>query len=141
MVDRDTLAAIGEVVVDAAVLEYWIAVLVAAVEDKDDNRARELAKKPGATLDALKKVAKERPDLGALYHDAKAVLDDRHVLAHSVNLIVDDPDLEPGYSVWNPRYDAEARITTQQILEHAQDIRIAARRVRDRFISETSGSR
>jgi hypothetical protein len=141
MVDHDTLAAIGEVVVDAAVLEYWIAVLVAAIEGKDDERARQLVSEAGGTLKVLKKLVKERPDLNSFYRDAKAVLGDRHVLAHSVNLIVDDPDLEPGYSIWNPRHDTEARIRTQEILEHAHDIRITARRARDLFISEISDSR
>lgn len=140
MVDDETLAAIGEVVVDAAVLEYWIAVLVAAVEGKDGNRARELAMSPGATLRALEKLAGKRPSLASLHRDAKSVLYDRNVLAHSVNLIVDDPDLEPGYSVWNPRHDAEARIVTQRILEHVQDIRIAVGRARALFIAEISGS-
>lgn len=118
MVERYTLAAIGEVVVDAAVLEYWLAVLVAAAEGKDDNRARDLAMKPG-TLKAFRELAKRRSDLDRLYRDANAVFGDRHVLAHSVNLIVDDANLEPGYSIWNPRHDAEARITRQEILEHA----------------------
>jgi hypothetical protein len=139
MVDRETLAAIGEVVVDAAVLQYWIAVLVAAVEGKDENRARQLLDKPGAALRALEKLAQERTDFAGVCRDAKAVLDDRNVLAHSVNLIEGDADLEPGYFIWNPRHDAKVRITMQQIFEHGQDIRIAVRRARDLFISVTSG--
>jgi hypothetical protein len=139
MVDRDTLAAIGEVVVDAAVLQYWIAVLVAAAEGTDEDRARQLLERPGAALRALEKLAQERTDFVRVYRDAKAVLDDRNVLAHSVNFIEEDADLEPGYSIWNPRHDAEVRITRQQILEHSQDIRIAVRRARDLFISVTSG--
>jgi hypothetical protein len=49
MEDHDRLATIGQVVVDAAVLEYFIAVLVAAIERRDEEWARrELAVHPGA---------------------------------------------------------------------------------------------
>jgi hypothetical protein len=139
MVDRGLLAAIGEVIVDAAVLEYWIAVLVAAIEGKDEDRARDLAASTGATLRALKHLVDERQDwseLNRLYRDAKAVLGDRHALAHSVAFADKDADTGPGYSIWNPRRDTEARITLEQVLDHARDIRIVVRRARSLFVSE-----
>ena len=55
MVDRGLLAAIGEVVVDAAVLEYFLAVLVAIIEGRDEEWAhRELVAHAGAARRALK---------------------------------------------------------------------------------------
>jgi hypothetical protein len=72
--DHDRLAAIGQVVVDAAVREYFIAVLVAAIEGRDEEWARrELAVRPGAARRALGGLVKARPDrsdLSRLCRDA-----------------------------------------------------------------------
>jgi hypothetical protein len=46
--DRELLAAIGEVVVDAAALEYFIAVLVAVIEGRDEEWARKQVAQTGA---------------------------------------------------------------------------------------------
>jgi hypothetical protein len=49
--DHDLLAAIGQVVVDAAALEYFIAVLVAAIEGRDEEWAR---REPGPVARAAR---------------------------------------------------------------------------------------
>jgi hypothetical protein len=131
MEDQELLAAIGQVVVNAAVLEYQVAVLVAVIEGRAEERARELAASTGEAMRALKKLAavQEAPaHLRGLYRDARAVLDDRHVLAHSIAMVDMETDGAPGYSIWNPRRDADAPVTVPQLLEHAQDIRIVTRR-------------
>jgi hypothetical protein len=140
LVDRELLAAIGEVVVDAAALEYLIAVLVAAIEGRDDERARKLAAKPRAARNALEGLVTARPDrldLRRLYRDAVAVLEDRHVIVHSVAM-ADLGGEEPGLGIWNPRHDAETRITAPEVRDHAHDIRIVARQARALIAAETS---
>jgi hypothetical protein len=85
--DRELLAAIGQVVVDAAALEYFIAVLVAVIEGRDEEWARKQVAQTGAARRALERLVNgrpDRPDLGRLCQDAAAVLDDRHRIAHSV---------------------------------------------------------
>lgn len=59
-------------------------------------------------------------------------------LVHSIALADMDARDEPGSSIWHPRTDAEARITAAQVLDHAHDIRIVARRARALFAAETS---
>lgn len=142
--ERELLAAIGEVVVDAAVLEYSIAVLVAVIEGRDEERARELVARAGRVLPALKDLVTARPDrpgLLPLYRDAKAVLDDRHVIVHSVALADMEARGEPGSGIWHPRSDTELRITAAQVLDHAHDIRIVARRARALFAAESPDGR
>jgi hypothetical protein len=142
MEDRELLAAIGQVVVDAALLEYFIAVLVAAMEGRDEEWAhRELAARAGAARRALKDLVTARPDradLGRLYQDAVAVLDDRHVIVHSVAVADLDASSAPGMGIWHPRSNTEVRITAPQVLDHAHDIRILTRRARALFLAEIS---
>ena len=131
--DRELLAAIGEVVIDASALEYLIAVLVAATEGQPEEHARKLAASPGAARTALGKLSAARParmDLELLYRDAVAVIKDRHRLVHSVAMRDIQDSGEPGLGMWNPDTNAEARITAPQVLDHARDIRILAHKVR-----------
>ena len=140
--DREMLAAIGEVVVDAAVLEYFMAVLVAVIESRDEEWARKQVAQPGAARRAMERLVNgrpDRPDLGRLYQDAAAVLDDRHRIAHSIaQTDMGDAADEPGMSLWNPRKNIERRITAPQVLAHARDIRIVTRRARALFAAEIS---
>jgi hypothetical protein len=140
--EDELLAAIGQVVVDAAVLEYFIAVLVAVIEDLDDYQVRELAAHPGGARRELKKLVTarpDRPDLRRLYQDAKAVIEDRHVIVHSIALADAEDRGESGLGIWNPRSDTETRITAPQVLDHAHDIRIVARRTKALIAAEISG--
>src|SRR5271169_3853037 len=114
MENQELLAAIGQVVVNAAVLEYQVAVLVAVIEGRDEERARELAGITGKAMRALEELAavQQAPaHLRGLYRDARAVLRDRHVLVHSIAMVDMETDGAPGYSIWNPRRDAEVPVT------------------------------
>jgi len=78
--ELELLAAIGQVVVNATVLEYQIAALVAVMEGRDRDRARELARRTGEAMRQLEKQVKARPgraDLRRLHRDAGAVLENR----------------------------------------------------------------
>jgi hypothetical protein len=115
---------------------------VAAIKGQDEDWARKLAARTGdrgapAALNKLVTAPPDRPDLGRLYRDARAVLDDRHVLVHSMALADMDARDEPGSGIWHPRTDTEARITAAQSLDHAHDIRIVVRRARSLFAAET----
>ena len=139
MEDHELLAAIGRVVVDAAVLEYFVAVLVAVIESQGEEHARNLVSQPGAALRELKRLVRERPDrrdLKLACHDAQAVLADRHVLAHSIALEQVEFRGQSARVIWHPRSGRETQITAAQILGHVQDIRIAARRVQELIAAE-----
>jgi hypothetical protein len=136
MHDTDVLAAIGAVVVEAATLEYGAAVLVAVFEGhrgtQVEHRATAIAKKTGRAMRELDKLAKAHParhDLQRIAHDAQAVLDERHVIAHSI--AVDDAQIgdQPALVMWNPRYGTEAEITTPDLMDHARDIRLVFRHI------------
>ena len=66
------------------------------------------------------------------------MLDDRHVIAHSLALEDLDVAGEGAVVIWHPRSGKETQITTSQILSHAQDIRIAWRRVHEAIVAESS---
>jgi hypothetical protein len=83
----ELLAAIGEVVVEATKLEHALARLVAVRCGWDEEKELSMITRTGGALDAMKKLAKADPDWQAarrLYRDARAVLDDRHKLVHSL---------------------------------------------------------
>jgi hypothetical protein len=131
--DQELLAAIGKVALDAAALEYLIAVLVAATEGQTEDYARKLAASPGAARKALEKLSAARParmDLDLLSRDASALVTDRHVLMHSVAMRDIEDSGGPGVGIWNPLKNAETRITAPQVLDHARSIRILTRKVR-----------
>jgi hypothetical protein len=183
--DQELLAAIGQMVVDIAVLEYFVAVLVAVTEGHRDqdcedqavaivkvpgNAMRELRMRAGAQLRAqglsLSQIVRMLPtrgkdpektadkdlarwdrehrgvvpvtrcDLSHLWRDAKAVIDDRHVIAHSIALDADDGG-QPGLLIFNPRSGSESRLTTTAVMSHVQDIRIVLRRFHEAIAAET----
>jgi hypothetical protein len=204
MEDRELLAAIGEVVVTAAALEYAVAILAAVTEGHRDQACEEYAvalvkKSGGGAMGELRKRAcaqlrgqgmplpqiarwlrightfsigekghmlpiaertdksekavrddlahwdRERPgvipqarcDLMALWQDATAVLDDRHVIAHSIALEEDEADGQTGLVILHPRTGVETRLTTPAVLSHAHDIRIIYRRFHEAIVAET----
>jgi hypothetical protein len=188
--DRELLAAIGQVVVDAAALEYFVAVLLAVADGQREHDCEDHAvatvKIPGEAMRELRKRAcaqlrgqgltlrqiagmlpdpcttredrektarkdladwdREHPgvvpltrcDLGHLWRDAKAVLDDRHVIAHSIALEADEAGDQPGLVMLHPRSGKETRLTTAELLSHVQDIRIVSRRFHKAIAEETS---
>jgi hypothetical protein len=143
--DRDLLAAIGEVVIDAAALEYAIAGLVAVADGLRDqaceDRAVAIVKDTGRAMKELRKLARAQPErnLMRLWRDAKSVLDDRHVIAHSLameNAAGDDG--QAGLVIFHPRSRRETTLTTSAILSHAHDIRITYRRFAEAIAAETA---
>ena len=191
--DPELLAAIGQVVVGAARLEYFAAVLLAVIDghrdqDCEDHAAatvrrtgeamRELRRRataqlrgqglslpqiagmlpdPWTTREDREETARSdlarwdrvhpgavpltRCDLSHLWRDAKAVLDDRHVIAHSIALEADEAGGQPGLLIFNPRFGSETRLTTAAVLSHVQDIRIVSRRFHKAIAAETSAAR
>jgi len=127
--ENEWLAAIGQVVVNAAVLEWQIALFVALLEGQGHERARELAGTTGAAMRELKKQSNASPVLEPLYRDAKAVLDDRGILAHSIATVGAGQNGDESFFIWHPRSGNEAEVTPAKLREHAQDIRIATNRV------------
>jgi hypothetical protein len=132
--DKELLAAIGKVIVDSATLEYAVAVLVATFEghrdqDREDRALVIVQDRRGGARGALRKLARQHPDrrdLKRVLSGADAVLEDRHVLAHSLML----EEVESGAAlIFSPREQAETRITAGQVLDHAHDIRLAFDRV------------
>lgn len=101
-------------------------------EGQGRDRAIELVSKPGAAMRQLERHAENDPELRRLHRDAKAVLDDRHILTHSLSM-VGELDGQEAFYIWNPRQDTEAQITLEQLNEHARDIRTAVRRVQEVF--------
>lgn len=139
MEDQELLAAIGQVVVDAAVLEYFVAVLVAVIQGQGEEHAQMLAARPGAAMRQLWTLVGERSDRSDLKlacHDAQAVLNDRHVIAHSIALEQVEVRGQRAQVIWHPRSGRETRITAAQVLDHAHDVRIAARRVQKLIAAE-----
>lgn len=204
--DQELLAAIGQVVVNAAALEYAVAVLAAVTEGHRDQACEDyavaLVKRPGGAMGELRKRAcaqlrgqgmplpqiarwlrighafsigekghmlpiaertdksekavrddlahwdRERPgvipqtrcDLMALWQDATAVLDDRHVIAHSIAMETVEADGQAGLVIFHPRTGRETTLTTPALLSHAQDIRIAYRRFGEAIGSEIAAT-
>ena len=88
MTDTALLAAIGRIVVEAALLEYSVASLVAAAEglegEQREERARAIAAVPGRPMALFTTLAGQRDDLGFLLRDTKGLLQARHFVAHAV---------------------------------------------------------
>ncbi len=139
------MAAVGQVVVDSAALEYFAAVLVAMTEGRRDqdceDRALAIVKDTGGAMTKLRNLADarpERPELMRLWRDARAVLDDRHVIAHAIPLEDVRVGTEGGLIGWHPRTGREIRLTTSTVLDHGRDIRIAWRRFHAAIAAESS---
>ncbi len=133
---RDLLAAIGEVVVNSASLEYAVAVLVAVTERQRDeaaeNRALAIVRETGKAVKELKRISREHPDrddLKLALQGVTAVLNDRHILAHSIALEDAESGELPAMVIYNARARAETSVDLSQVREHVRDIRTAYERV------------
>jgi len=123
--ELELLAAIGQVVVNATVLEYQIAALVAVMEGRDRDRARELARRTGEAMRQLEKQVKARPrpsGPAAAAPRRRGGTRKPADLVHSIVFTDEPPGSEAAYGIWNPRRDAEVPITAAQLLDHAHDI-------------------
>ena len=83
-------------------------------------------------------IPQPRCALMSLWQDATAVLDDRHVIAHSIALEDIEVQGQGGLVILEPRSGRENQITTSQVLSHVQDIRIAHRRFYEAIAAESS---
>jgi hypothetical protein len=202
--DKELLAAIGEVVVMSAVLDYSVAVLVAMTDgyryQECEEHARVMVRSPGGAMRELRKracaqlrgqgvplhriarrlrvaqefsfdrdgrmltvaekaekceravrddlarwererhdaVPRARCNLMDRWQDAITVLDDRHVIAHSVALEDIEVQGQGGMVIWHPRSGRETQITTSEVRSHLQDILIAWSRFCDAVAAESS---
>ena len=139
------MAAIGQMVVGAATLEYSVAVLVALTEGHWDqaaeDRALQLVQKAGAPMRELRQLAAgppERRDLKWLWKNAEAVFEERNVVVHAIPLEDVTAGEEGGLVGWHPRTGQEIRLTTSAVLGHVQDFRIAWRRFDEAIAAVTS---
>lgn len=124
---RELLAAIGKVVVEAAKLEYALARLVAARWGWSDQQAVSMIAKPGQVRKAVATLADVEPtwySFGHLRSDALAVLDDRHVVVHSLAVsIADGEQAESRIEWWHASSGtAAAQPSVADVEEHAFDI-------------------
>jgi hypothetical protein len=124
--DTELLADIGHIVVNAAMLEYAIAELIAITEGLRgaacQERAVEVLKVPGEAMRLFKDLAGERPGFRGLYGEAHTMLGARHFIAHSV---VQEPAVaegRPALFILQPRH-GETMITAAQARKNAQMIR------------------
>jgi hypothetical protein len=125
-ISRELLAAIGEVTVETAKLEYAVIRLVAARRGWDGIRLRTTVMATGAARRELDKLLKDEHDwldLERLRRDVDAVLNDRNALVHSVTVIVEPEDNEgPHTEFWHPRSGAELSVSVSSVEELAFDI-------------------
>ena len=134
MLDDDMHQAIGEVTVAAATLEYQLAYVVAVARGEDDDWLRRTLSIVGEARRQLAQLVDDaapgrfHDELRRLQRDARAVLDDRHVLVHSVAMLDRGDDGEVFWSFWHPKSDTEARIDPHQIRDHARDLGAVAAR-------------
>ena len=86
--DTGLLAAIGRIVVEAAMLEYSVASLIAASEgtqgEEREERACAITARTGEAMRLFEKLAEGQGGLRPLCRDTKGLLQARHFVAHSV---------------------------------------------------------
>jgi hypothetical protein len=131
--DRDLLAAIGEVAVEAAALEYYLGHLVARRRGWDADQADQLAGAPGRVRNHVKKLTELEPswvELARLFRDFESVSRDRNVIIHSVMSTWKDPDSSKlKRELWSPREGVSIEYpTVNSIEELAFDISRCSRR-------------
>jgi hypothetical protein len=135
-ISSELFEAIGKVTVYATALEWNLAYLAALALDKDDEWLRQCVAGTGKARREFVAVATHierdesagtdlRGQIASLRQAANAVLDDRHVLVHSVvfhSFKVGGPI--PALTWWNPRSDAEAELTVDQVRDHVRDLEV-----------------
>ena len=128
-ISRDVLAAIGEVVVAATKLEFALARVVRTRWGWSDRDEVAMIARSGCVRDQASQLTQSDSDwleFRQLHRDASAVLEDRHVLAHSVvlNIGEDDEFEPPKIELWHPKSGTTAAMPPAHALEeHAFDIR------------------
>lgn len=122
--DQELLAELGKVVVNSAVLEYTIAVLIALVEgrrgDACEDRAIDIVKQAGGVRRELAGLSEIRPGIARLCTETGQLLDSRNILVHS--LITGDWRDRDQYiiAIYDPRRDTATVVTPQVAARHAE---------------------
>jgi hypothetical protein len=132
MTDTGLLAAIGRVVVEAAMLEYSVASLIAASEGlqggERQERARDITASTGRAMGLFKELAVRRDDLGPLWWDTKGLLQARHFVAHAVYQEDAEAEGQAALFILSPRI-GETMITIAQAEDNARMIREGRARI------------
>lgn len=127
-VNRDTLAAVGELVLQTTWLEYLAAQLV-VIAGKTDNEMALLATGAQVFQQAQKTAAliedtTVREQMSTWLTEAKRLQGERHTIVHSILLY----DGQPGFNVYHPRSgelrrwsDDEIRELARRVHEHADE--------------------
>jgi hypothetical protein len=141
--DTALLAAIGRIVVEAAMLEYSVASLIAAFEGlqggEREERARDITASTGKAIRLFEKLAERQGDLRWLWRDTKGLLQARHFVAHSVyqqDAVVED---KAALFILHPR-TGETMITMAQAEDNARMIREGRARIEAAITAIASGS-
>lgn len=141
MTDTDLLAAIGRIVVEAAMLEYSVATLVAASEglkgEKREERALAIVGSPGQAMRLFEALARRRDDLGWLQRDTKGLLGARHFVAHAVFQEAALAEGKAAIFILSPR-SGETMLTMAQADDNARMIREGIARIQAAIAAETS---
>jgi hypothetical protein len=139
MDDTELLADVGRIVVNAAMLEYATAELVAITEGLRDaacrERAVEIVKVSGKAMRLFKDLAGERPEFRWLCGEVHIMLGARHFIAHSV---VQEPAVaegRPALFILQPRH-GETMITAAQARKNARMIREGCTWVQEAIAAE-----
>jgi hypothetical protein len=142
--DTELMAAIGRMVVNAALLEYSVAQLIAITEGLEGEecrgRATQIAKTPGEAMRQFKRLAEKRQYLDWPMRDTEGLLRARHFVAHSVT---QQPAIAEGHAalfVLHPK-TGETMITTTQAINNARLIREGYERIRDAIATEITGDK
>lgn len=146
--DPELLEYVGRIVVEAALLEYTVAMLVATADGLRDDaceaEALQLVTKPGKAMRELDRLAKEspdRPEFRWLHGDTATVLRGRHFIAHAVAqepAITDDG--EAALFILAPKADEpETMVTLSQLVSQARLLEDSRQRIQERIDAETAG--
>ena len=139
MNDTELLAAIGRIVVSAALLEYSVAELVAVTgglrDEARQDRAVEIVRVPGKAMRLFERIAEQRPELGWLRREIRTMLGARHCVAPSVAQQDAVAAGRPALFVLQPRH-GETMITTELARNNARMIREGVGWIQDAIAEE-----
>jgi len=140
MNDTELLAAIGRIVVSAALLEYSVAELVAVTGGLRDDGARqdravEIVRVPGKAMRLFERIAQQRPELRWLMREIRTMLGARHCVAPSVAQQDAVAAGRPALFVLQPRH-GETMITTELARNNARMIREGVGWIQDAIAEE-----
>lgn len=144
MDDTELMASIGRMVVNAALLEFAVAELVAITEGCRDEarleRATAIAVKPGEARRLFKRLAKQCPEFAWFVEDAQGLLNARHFAAHSIAQQDAIAEGGPALFVLSPKSGGETMITAEMAMSNARMILEGHERIRGVIAAVNSGA-